>query len=116
MLNSTLDQHSGPSPSKTKGSRRQVVFCTWKIEGTPDYFKGELANDPTLVPSSAPSLQGRITVTCFARMGILGDTVDLLGGIGFCHMDLFDADGMPFPMKACTEMLEMLCFYSDGSS
>ena len=39
-------------------------------------------------------------------MGLLKDVIDLFGGFRFCHMDLFQVDGMRLLLGACAKTLE----------
>jgi hypothetical protein len=73
--------------------------------------QGEPADDPTLVPPFIPPLRGRLTVTCFTRVGILKDMVELFGGIRFRYMDLFNVVGTRLLLDACAETLETLRLY-----
>ena len=102
-----------------KGSRRQIVFFIGLFQHLEDLkllytwirFRKEPADDLTLVPSFAPPLRGRLTMTCFTRVGILEDMIELFGGIRFHYMDLFCVRGMRLLLDACTETLETLRLY-----
>ena len=67
------------------GSRRQVIFFIGLFQHLQDlkllydlvYFEEEPVDDLTLIPSFAPLLCGRLTMTCFTRVGILEDMIDL---------------------------------------
>jgi len=101
------------------GSRRQVIFFIGLFQHLQDlkllydlvYFEEEPVDDLTLIPSFAPLLCGRLTMTCFTRVGILEDMIDLYGGIRFRHMDLFSVHGMRLLLDACAETLETLRLY-----
>ncbi|KAF9648102.1 hypothetical protein BDM02DRAFT_2358489 [Thelephora ganbajun] len=64
-----------------------------------------------LVPRSAPSLRGRLTLSSFGGEGFLRDLSKLAGGLRFRHMDLFDADGTRFLLDTCADTLETLRIY-----
>jgi len=99
-----------------RGSRRQIIYFIGMFKHLEDlkllYDKvdsqGEPADDPTLVPSFIPPLRGRLTVTCFTRVGILRDMIDLFGGMRFRHMSLVSVVGMRLLLGACAETLETL--------
>ena len=50
-------------------------------------------------------------MTCFTRVGILEDMIDLFGGIWFRYMELFCVHGMRLLLDACTETSETLQLY-----
>ena len=99
-----------------QGSRRQIIYFIGLFKHLEDlkliYDKvdsqDEPADDLTLVPAFLPPLRGRLTVTCFTRVGILKDMIDLLGGIRFRYMSLFNVVGMRLLLDACAETLETL--------
>ena len=70
---------------KPKGSRRQIIFIIGLFQHLEDVkllydsvdFQEEPADDLTLIPSFVPPLQGRLTMTCFTRVGILEDMIGL---------------------------------------
>ena len=102
-----------------KGSRRQIIFFIGLFQHLEDLkllykwvdFQEEPADDLTLVPSFVPPLRGRLTMTCFTRVGILEDMIDLFGGIRFRYMDLFSVHGMRLLLDVCADTLETLRFY-----
>ena len=102
-----------------KGSRRQIIFFIGLFQHLEDLkllykwadFLKEPADDLSLVPSFVPPLRGRLTMTCFTRIGILEDMIDLFGGIRFCYMDLFCVHGVWLLLAACAETLETLRLY-----
>ena len=99
-----------------KGSRRQIIYFIGLFKHLEDLkliydginSQDEPADDPTLVPPFIPPLRGRLTVTCFTRVGVLKDMIDLFGGIRFRHMSLFNVVGMRLLLDACAETLETL--------
>ena len=104
------------------GSARQIVYFIGLFERLqdlkllhddtfPPMEYPELADDQTLIPSFAPPLRGRLTMTSFTRVGILKDMIALFGGIRFRHMDLFDVDGAWLLLGACAQTLETLRLY-----
>ena len=104
---------------KPKGSRRQIIFFIGLFQHLEDVkllydlvdFQEEPADDLTLIPSFVPPLQGRLTMSCFTRVGILEDMIGLFGGIRFRHMDLFYVHGIRLLLDACAETLETLRLY-----
>ena len=107
---------------KPKGSRRQIVFFIGMFHHLEDlkllyddidFPQEELADDLTLVPPSAPPLRGRLTMTCFTRVDVLEDMMDLFGGFRFRHMDLFYVCGMRLLLDASASTLETLRLYSN---
>ena len=105
---------------RPKGSSRQIVFFVGMFHRLEDlkllyddldFIEEEPADDQTLVPPSRPPLRGRLTLTCFTRVRILEDMVDLFGGIRFRRMDLFCVQRMRFLLDACVSTLETLRLY-----
>jgi len=47
-------------------------------------------------------------MTCFTRVGILEDMIDMFGGMRFRCMDLRNVDGVQLLLDACAETLETL--------
>jgi len=103
-----------------KGSHRQIIFFIGQFEyledltlldGTLDCWVSEPTDDPTLIPPFTPPLRGQLVMMRFRRAGFSKDMVDLLGGIRFRYVDLFDADGMQLLLSACTKTLETLRLY-----
>jgi hypothetical protein len=76
-------------------------------------FQEEPADDLTLVPPFIPPLQGRLTMTCFTRVGILEDMIELFGGIEFRCMDLFYTHSMRLLFGATAKTLETLRLYAN---
>ena len=50
-------------------------------------------------------------MTCFTRVGILKDMIDLFGGIRFHYMDLFCVYGVRLLLDASADTLEILRLY-----
>jgi len=50
-------------------------------------------------------------MTCFTRVGLLKDMIDLFGGIRFRYMDLYYVRGMRLLLDTCAETLETLWLY-----
>ena len=103
---------------KPKGSRRQIFFIGLfqhledvKLLYDSVDFQEEPADDLTLIPFFVPPLHGRLTMTCFTRVGILEDMIGLFGGLRFRGMDLFFVHGMRLLLDACAETLETLRLY-----
>ena len=102
-----------------RGSRRQIIYFIGMFQHLQDLkllydwaeFQKEPVNDLTLIPTFVPPLRGRLTMTCFTRVGLLEDMIDLFRGIRFRHMDLFYVQGMRFLLDACAETLETLRLY-----
>ena len=107
-----------------RGSCRQIVFFIGMFQHLEDlkllYDEKpgwELMDEPTvsLPPFTppAPPLQGRLTMTCFTRVGILEVMIETFGGIRFRQMDLFDVDGMRLLLDASASTLETLRLYPE---
>jgi hypothetical protein len=101
------------------GSRRQIVYFIGLFQHLDDLkllydrakFQREPADDHTLVPPFIPPLRGRLTMTHFTRVGLLEVMIELFGGLGFHHMDLFDVDGTRLLLDTCAKPLETLRLY-----
>ena len=101
------------------GSRRQIIYLIGLFERLEDLSltysqsssRADLSDDLTLFPPSTPPLRGRLKLTCFRRVDLLEDMIDLFGGLRFRKMDLFDVDGMPLLLDACVKTLETLGLY-----
>ena len=123
----SIRQHFGHFPPTVRelsltdpiGSRRQMIYFIGLFEHLEDFSlvyiesatQPEPADDLTLIPPFAPPLQGCLKLTCFRRVGLLKDMVDLFGGLHFYRMDLFDVDGIPFLLDACANTLRILRLY-----
>jgi len=107
------------SLTKPKGSHRQILYFIGLFRRLDDLeLLDGVSNSQegpttylTPVPSSAPPLRGRLTMSDFRSVGFLKDMIDLFGGIRFRYMDLFDVDGMRLLLNACVETLEILRLY-----
>ena len=105
-----------------KGSRRQIIFFIGLFQHLEDLrfrYKSfvpqeEPTDDPTLVPLFIPPLRGRLTLSCFTRVGILEDMINLFGGIRFRHMDLSAVNGVRLLLDASAKTLETLRLYPNG--
>ena len=99
-----------------KGSCRRITFFIGLFQHLEDLkllygvadSKEEVEDDPTLVPLHVPPLRGRLTMTCFRRVGILRAMIDLFGGMRFRHLDLFNVDGTRLLLVACAKTLGSL--------
>ena len=102
-----------------KGSPRQIIYFIGLFQHLEDlelvcgrpYFQEEQADDLTLTPPFVPPLRGRLKLWSFRRVCLLKGMVDLLEGIRFRQMELFDVDGMPLLLDACANTLETLMLY-----
>ena len=102
-----------------KGSNRQIIYFVGLFQHLEDlellhgkvYCQGRPADDPTLIPPFAPPLRGRLTMTCFTRVGFLKDMITLFGGISFRSMDLCNVRGMRVLLDACAKTLRTLRLY-----
>ena len=101
-----------------KGCCRQIIYFIGLFECLEDLKLlydsldfHEPADDLTLAPPSTPPLRGRLTMSCFTRVELLKDMIDLFGGIRFRHMDLCNVDGMRLLLDACANALETLRLY-----
>ena len=102
-----------------KGSCRQIVFFIGLFKHLEDlkllYTWVDFLEEPTdnlmLVPSFTPLLRGRLTMTCFTRVGLLKVMITLFGGIRFRYMDLFNVYGMRLLLHACAKTLETFRLY-----
>ena len=70
--------------------------------------------DAELIPSSVPSLRGRLTFTCFTRENLVKDVITVFGGLSFRYMDLFRVKCALQLLDACAETLETLRLYPIG--
>jgi hypothetical protein len=66
----------------------------------------------TLTPPFMPPLRGRLTVSGLERMGLLGEMINLFGGIRFCYLDIYDVEATQLLLDACANTLETLRLYS----
>lgn len=103
-----------------KGSRWQIIFFIGLFEHLQDlslhdskagYGVTESELGQGLVPPFFPPLQGRLTVWRFRRGNLFKDMVQVFGEIRFREMDLFDTDGTPVLLNACTNTLRSLRLY-----
>ena len=102
-----------------KGDRRQIIYFIGMFQHLEDltltyhwiYRLDEPVADPTLIPSFAPPLRGRLTLARSGSVEFLTDMIDLFGGIRFRWMDLFQVHGMPPLLGACAGTLETLRLY-----
>ena len=102
-----------------KGSRRQIIYFIGLFQYLDDLKliydrrnpQDEPIDNPTLVPSFAPPLRGRLKLTDFTMVGLLKDMIDLFGRIRFRHMDLCDVNGVGLLLGACADTLETLRLY-----
>ena len=106
---------------KPRGSNRHIIYFIGLFEHLNDLkllsdevagsLDGDPEDDPSLFPFFAPPLRGQLTITCFRKVALLRDMVDLFGGIRFRHMDLVDVEGMRLLLGACAKTLETLRLY-----
>ena len=102
-----------------KGSCRQIIYFIGLFQHLDDLGllynprdpQDESVDDPTLVPSFAPPLRGRLALTAFTKVDLLKDMIVLFRGIRFRHMDLYDVHGVGILLDACAETLETLRLY-----
>ena len=102
-----------------RGTHRQIIYFIGLFRHLEDLkllyqevtFWKEPADDPRLVPAFVPPLRGRLTMTCFTRVGLLKVTIALFGGIRFHHMDLFNVYGTRLLLHACAKTLETFRLY-----
>jgi len=102
-----------------KGSRRQIIYFIGLFQHLEDLKllydstgpQKEPADDLTPVPPFAPPLRGQLTMTCFTRVELLKDMIDLFGGLRFRRMELCNVDGMRLLLDACAKTLETLQLY-----
>ena len=81
------------------------------IDGLP----GGWASAPELVPRSAPSLRGRLTLKRFRDLGFPAGLSGLSGGLRFRYMDIFGVGpSARLLLESCAETLETLRVYWDG--
>jgi len=73
--------------------------------------------DATLVPFSAPKLQGRLILRDFRWARTWSYLITASDGLRFRHMDLHEVGSCaPVLLEACTETLETLRFNTSGAS
>jgi hypothetical protein len=99
-----------------KGSRRQIIYFIGLFQHLQDLellydesrSQVDPAGDPTLIPAFAPPLRGWLKMTCFKRVGLLKDMIDLFGGLRFRYILLYDVDGMRLLLDACAKTLKVV--------
>jgi len=77
------------SLKEPRGSRRQIIYFiglfqhlgNLRLLSNGAYAQDEPVDDLTLIPPFAPPLRGYLIVTCFTRVGLLKDMIELFGGI-----------------------------------
>ena len=67
-----------------------------------------------LIPESAPSLRGRLTLNSFGDDVFLRDLSKMCGGLRFRSMDLGKMEGARFLLDSCADTLETLRIYPGG--
>ena len=107
-----------------RGSCRQIVFFIGMFRHLQDLkllynyrsmqkFAGSSIVLPLPLTHPTPPLRGRLTMTCFTRVGILEAMVEMFGGIRFRQMDLFDVCGMRLLLDASASTLQTLRLYQN---
>jgi len=99
-----------------RGSRREIIYFiglfqhlqNLKFSYDKPKLEEESADDPTLTPLFIPPLRGWLELSCFTRVDLLKDMIDLFGGIRFCYMYLYNVDGMRLLLDACAKTLKIL--------
>ena len=98
-----------------QGSRRQIVYFIGFFEHLQDLNlsniygpQGEPADDPTLIPTFVPPLQGCLEMNCICGVGLLKDMIDLFGGLRFYYVRLYDVERMSLLLEACAETLQVV--------
>ena len=73
--------------------------------------------DTELVPISAPKLRGQLVAGWFCEVETWSALITWCGGLRFHSMTLYEvADCAPLLLDACSETLETLRFFAEGSS
>jgi len=101
---------------KPSGTHDQLLYLLGLFPNLDDF--GLIHNDTeestpgqVLVPRSAPSLRGQLTLAWFSGEVFLRDMSELSGGLRFRSMDLHEADGVRFLLDTCAKTLETLRIY-----
>ena len=105
--------------AEPRGSRRHIIYFIGLFEHLEDLsltysgvgFQEELSNDLTLVPNFHPPLHGWLKMMNVKGMELVEDMIDILGGIRFRYMNLFNVNGMQLLLDTCAETLELLRLY-----
>ena len=99
-----------------KGSRRQIIYFIGLFQHLDDLrliydaadLREELVDDLTLVPPFIPPLRGSLIMSCFTRVGLLEDMIELFEGFRFRYMSLSNVAGTRLVLEACAQTLEDL--------
>ena len=98
-----------------KGSHRQIIYFIGLFQHLEDLKllydfdpQDKSIDNGTPIPPFSPPLRGRLTVIGLRRRGLLGEMIDLFGGIRFRYMDIYNVEEMRLLLGACTKTLETL--------
>jgi len=103
-----------------RGSHRQIIFFIGLFQHLEDLilfdntlepWESEPTDDPSLTPTFAPPLRGRLVISSFKRVDLLKDMIHLFGGIQFRNMDIFDIGESRLLLDACAGTLETVRLY-----
>ena len=102
-----------------RGSCRQILYFIGLFPNLQDLKlhyptpreEQDDVDDTSLVPLSIPPLQGRLTLTCFAREKLMRDMIVLFGELRFRSMDLYMVTCVQLLLDGCAETLELLRLY-----
>jgi hypothetical protein len=98
-----------------RGSNRQLIFFVGFFQHLENLSlfthrggRGEPEEDPTLIPTFAPPLRGRLEVWDWTKPGFFRDMVHLFGEIRFGVMNLLNVDETRFLLRSCGQTLRAL--------
>ena len=102
--------------SEPEGSHRQILYLIGLFPNLQDFKlhyrlpkdEEESVVDGSLIPLFVPSLQGRLTLTCFAGENLVRDMITLFWGLRFSYMDVYMVKCVRLLLGACAETLETL--------
>jgi hypothetical protein len=98
-----------------KGSHHQIIYFIGlfqHLENLKLLYDLDPQDEPidngTPIPPFTPPLRGRLTAIGLRRQGLLGEMIDIFGGIRFRYMDIYNVEEMRLLLGACTKTLETL--------
>ena len=104
-----------------RGSRREIIFFIGLFQHLQDLtlfntrafglWESEPTGDPSLTPTFAPPLRGRLVIFRFKRVDLLKDMIHFFGGIRFRNMEFLDVGESRLLLGACAGTLETVRLY-----
>ena len=105
-----------------KGCHRQILYFIGLFQHLQDLallfdcdrrFPEGQTRDPSLIPPFSPPLRGRLVMKFLRGEVLPKDMIGLFGRVRFRHMDLYAVDATSLLLRASSDTLETLRFYSD---